>query len=92
MNFKSCIINIWVTIIILKNIYYILLYVYDYVPDYTNCGTNVNLDSCIVFVKRTPIYVPDYSNCGANDSIDSCIVFVKQHTVVPSDKYKKIES
>uniref|UniRef100_A0A6C0AWU2 Uncharacterized protein n=1 Tax=viral metagenome TaxID=1070528 RepID=A0A6C0AWU2_9ZZZZ len=59
MNFNSYIVNFWVAIIIFKNLYYILLYIYDYVPDYSNCSTNVNLDSCIRFVKRTPL-VPTY--------------------------------
>ena len=55
MNIKAHIINLWIALIILKNIYYIILYIYDYVPDYSNCTTNVNLDSCIVFVKRSEL-------------------------------------
>ena len=92
MNFKSYIVNLWVAIIILKKLYYLLLYIYDYVPDYSNCGNNVNLDSCIVFVKRTPIYLSDYSNCGTIDNIDQCVVFVKQTPLLPIYKYKKIET
>lgn len=55
MNFKLSIVHFWVAFTIFKNIYFVILYIYDYVPDYSNCGTNVNLDSCIVFVKRSDL-------------------------------------